>query len=283
MGKTLFSAIAPLFTLMITSDCTPRRRRHYPSTSSQATCSATGSAACQLRHLRTMSVWFFGKLGQDDAVDTAGLRAAGKGRFSPLQILKHGSADLNNIPSHSHQALVTELLKTDPSVDFAAGVFAVAVCRQESNVCYQDSEPVKTSSAVCSSQCSSGFTYTYSLGLTAMRDQRVDGRSPGMAASVFRTPAGQPQQGASGPAAEGPRAPKRVRATYGSGRCGVAKNKLPLRHLRASQPSSQTVPSRGSLRRLARRAGGLGAQTCIRVAIQTCSDVSARPQPPCTT
>ncbi len=95
----------------------------------------------------------------------------------------------------------------------------------------------------------------------AMTGRRVQGLSPGTAASMLRTPAGQ-SRGACSPTAPRPRAPDRGRATSGSGRCGVAKKSLPLRRLRTSFPVSQTVPSQGSLRRLAKRGGERDASMC---------------------
>lgn len=84
-----------------------------------------------------------------------------------------------------------------------------------------------------------------------MVSRRVLPLSPGTAVT-FRTPKAV---GAS--PASGPRAPARAGAAVGRGRCGFAKKALPKRRLHAGQPSRDTVPSQGSLRRLARRGGEL--------------------------
>ncbi len=94
-----------------------------------------------------------------------------------------------------------------------------------------------------------------------MTGRRMQALSSGTVASMLQTPAGQ-SRGACSPAAPGPRAPGRGRATACSGRCGVAKNCLPLRRLRTSFPAWQTIPSQGSLRRLARRGGERNAPMC---------------------
>jgi hypothetical protein len=86
-----------------------------------------------------------------------------------------------------------------------------------------------------------------------MVSRRMQALSPGAALSL-KTPSASASK-----ASGSPRAPLRHGGAMGRGRCGTAKKAMPKRRLHAGLPSCDTVPSRGSLRRLARRGG---APTC---------------------